>query len=69
MMEYYTILSKKIQKFKIKHLKKLGQALDIVGKPLMVEIFQRWFFVISRIKLGEILDFESFLSLEINFKI
>jgi hypothetical protein len=40
-MEYYTILSKKIQKFKIKHLKKLGQALDIVGKPLMVEIFQR----------------------------
>jgi hypothetical protein len=47
----------------------LGQALDIVGKPLMVEIFQRWFFVISRIKLGEILDFESFLSLEINFKI
>ncbi len=69
MIEYWTISSKKIQKTNIKYLKKLGQALDIARKPLMGGIFWRWLIsYIFKTKVGGILNFESLLSLEINFK-
>jgi hypothetical protein len=55
-------LSKKNStKSKLNILEKLGQALDIVEKPLMG--LHRGDFIIFRPRVGEILNFEYFLSL------
>jgi len=55
------IVKKKFNKIKLNISEKLGQALDIVGKPLMG--LHRGDFIIFRPRVGEILNFEYFLSL------